>query len=616
MSEGEAVRRWPRFETAACALIIAALAMRLVAFQYEYLASDATWYATMAESIRHHGEFLVPWSSSAPEYTQHFPPLYPLYLVLVFGMVGPTPAGLLLAPLLVAIAFALVTFLTTRDLYGRTPAFAVTALALVIPALVRSDREGLSETFVAMLFALTIWAILKSLERPAFVLLAGLFAGLSYLSKASMGPFFLLAGLAGFAWRFHYVRWNLFRDRHYLAAAALFLSFVLTWGWRNVARHGWPHWETQPYANRALETLFADPVWLIVLPTALVFTVVALALVVLPFMPNILGSLRDVRDQRTSALWLAVVVPIFVSVFFVAAFSHVEGWSIPKSEHVARYAITPIVPLLWLALRHLPSAKVDAAGTRKVSDANLRPILWTSAGVILFALVVGLDPRYYLNTPHRRLLVAAGAALAVAVLAIARLRSRPMLPRSGRNGRRAPTDTSGGHGVIIGSAALALAAPFLPTGWFAALLATAAAMLVESPRARVLAVVAILGAAGLQGVGGHVSVEQVADDLAAFAGPDDTVAVLAGHEPYLWPVLHERVGFVSTTDQPTFLVDLPADPWNAAPPEGYRLLKEYPIEEVHSPLSAISRFIERTVFGIHLEVELSAGARVFVRDAP
>ncbi len=63
---------------------------------------------------------------------------------------------------------------------------------------------GFAEALVAMLFVLTVWAILKSLKRTRYIVWAGLFAGLGFLAKASLGYFFF-AGLAGLLWRFRCV---------------------------------------------------------------------------------------------------------------------------------------------------------------------------------------------------------------------------------------------------------------------------------------------------------------------------------------------------------------------------------------------------------------------------
>src|SRR5207247_2887141 len=82
-----------------------------------------------------------------------------------------------------------------------------------------------AENLITLLFVVTVAAILKSLDRPRWILVAGVAAGLAYLTKSSVGPFFLVAGLAGFSWRFRFVRWAVFRDRAYLAAIGIFGAF-------------------------------------------------------------------------------------------------------------------------------------------------------------------------------------------------------------------------------------------------------------------------------------------------------------------------------------------------------------------------------------------------------
>src|SRR5207249_2886917 len=94
------------------------------------------------------------------------------------------------------------------------------------------------------LFTLTLLGILKSLQSEPYILVAGLGAGLAYLTRSSIGPFFVVAGLAGLAWRFHYQKWRALANGWYLGAIALFAAPVLWWANRNVTTFGgYPAWE-------------------------------------------------------------------------------------------------------------------------------------------------------------------------------------------------------------------------------------------------------------------------------------------------------------------------------------------------------------------------------------
>src|SRR5581483_9000275 len=247
---------------------------------------------------------------------QHFPPLFPAFVALFFLPSGPSLAALKAANLAAALLFVLVAFLATRDLYGRAKGLAVAAIAACCPILVGFDALGLGETLVATVFALTIWAIVKSLDAPRFILFAGLFAGLGYLAKASMGPFVLLAAGAGLAWRVSYVGWGVLRDKLYLAAGGLFALVVAPWIARNVLRHGNP--DTQPYATDALRSLFANEPWPLLLASSLAACALVIALLALPFLPGVRASWRKLRDPRVSALWMAVATPTLVAVLLIA----------------------------------------------------------------------------------------------------------------------------------------------------------------------------------------------------------------------------------------------------------------------------------------------------------
>lgn len=549
---------WPKldpWERAATALILAGLGLRAWALTSGVLVSDSAWYATMAESLVRHGEFLVPWVEGV-QYTHHFPPLYPAFVALFFLPAGPSLVALAWANLVAAALFVGVVFLCTRDLYGRGAAFGVTVVAATLPTLVAFDRDGLGETLVAALFALTIWAILKSLDRPRFIVLAGAFAGLGYLAKASMGPFFILAGLAGFAWRFAYARWRVLRDPWYLAAVGVFALAVVPWAARNVLRHGWPHWETQPYADLALDALWARSGWPLLVLASLFWAAVLLAAHAGPFLVGAASARRDLRAERTSGLLLAVATPLVVAAFFVAAFSIHENWSVFRSVHPVRYAITPIVPLLWLSMRHLDWSRAapDGAPTSGAERVKRERALLLAGAILLAGALAFRAPFFQSQMASQLLLLMGLSALGLAVLAVSRFFAWAPSFRKNADGstswravpHRAP------RLALLAAPVLFVAAWLVPVALIPLLLGAAGASLARGPRAQVLVLGAIFLGWGLGGGVLSSAHEDAGVALAALAQPGDTLAVEPGMEPFVAAFVPEGVRMVEWEENATF----------------------------------------------------------------
>lgn len=613
------VRGLARWEIALALLILAEVALRFMTFAYGFIVDDSAWYATMAESLLRNGEFVVPWAESTV-YTQHFPPAYPAFMALVFALLGPSMTAFEVTGVLGTLFLAGAALFTTWDLYGRRPALAVTAVVLAIPELVLLDRRGLSESFVAAWFALTIWAIVRSLERPKFIVLGGLFAAMGYLSKASMGPFFILAGFAGLAWRFYYVRWRVFTDRWYLAGAAVFASAVLLWAGRNVARHGWPNWETQRHASDAMRYLFSESPWPLLVGESLLAATIVLGLIALPFWPGLKAAARRVREESTSALWLAVLTPTLVAVFFVAAFAAIEHYpSILRNNVVIRYVVTPIVPLLWLGMRAMDLADPLPTGAR-VDDARVprREAVFLWSGVALVAVALATQPTYQAVSFVRAYVPVALVLAGLVVMMVARAYAWRASSRKRADGslawRAEPVEpTLRPIGVALGLFVVGfVAARWLYADVFFFFVAAAVGALAPRDRDRALAVALVLFGACLFGASAELPVQPVVDDIVAAAPADATVSVLRGKEIYLWPFLPEDVPVVPESRGPTFIVRYgpEADP---PVPDGYHLLREYPVVRHYAPGSFVEYEVEK-LMGVDPQLDPIVGVRLYERN--
>ena len=342
-------------------LLAAGIGLRVLAITQFSVSADAGEYAALARSIfdghgmwlpRGEGWELDLWT---PGPSHHYPPAYPVFLAPFIAAIGYTPVAVQIAALVAGLALLGVFFVATRDLFGREKAVWFSALLALDPVLITTTGSGYSENLLALLFVVTVAAILKSLKEPKWLLVAGLAAGIAYLTKSSVGPFFLIAGIAGFAWRFRFVRWDLLKDRAYLAGIGIFAASAGGWAIRNVYWFwdGSPAglltaWQTSAWFSMATGSAFSQPAdYLWILAVRLPFFAALFLLVAGPWWREIRG-LPLLRDEASSALGLA------------AGLTYVLAWLISGV-----YWVFERGPILWADL------------TRYVVVAN--PVVWWMA---------------------------------------------------------------------------------------------------------------------------------------------------------------------------------------------------------------------------------------------
>ena len=97
------------------------------------------------------------------------------------------------------------------------------AFAALEPMFLMTSLIGYSEELVGILFVLTAWAAVKGLRHLPYLALAGLFAALGFLAKASIGWVFVVAIVLGFLWIRRVRGWWILRDKWFLAGAGIFV---------------------------------------------------------------------------------------------------------------------------------------------------------------------------------------------------------------------------------------------------------------------------------------------------------------------------------------------------------------------------------------------------------
>ena len=262
--------------------------------------------------------------------------------------------------LLISWGTVFVAWWATRDLYGSDAGLLVAAaVSLEWTGIVFGTWFGYSENLVVLTLTLTLWAVLRALRDDRYVVPAGVFAGIGYLSKASIGWFFLIVGLGGLAWRVAFRGWAVLGNRWYWAAIGIFAVPVLAWSLRNVALF-WDGsvlglldaWQTSEYIARLLADAFREPGLLAAgLIARLPITAFFLLLPFVPLLGGFQASLRRWKEEETFGLWLMTGLIFVLGWFFSAAFWVGEESNI-VSAYTTRYVMPAQVPLLWLLVRN------------------------------------------------------------------------------------------------------------------------------------------------------------------------------------------------------------------------------------------------------------------------
>ncbi len=383
-------------------LLIAGVGLRIATYWTQGLGPDGQIYAVMGHALLEGGSFTMPWggiydglgtADASP--SQHYPPAYPTMLAGAFAVAGFGPGAVHVVAIATGLASIVVVYACTRDLYGSPAATTLSALVAIGPFFIRNTGNGYSENLILLLFAATMWAILKSLDKPAYIVPAGILAGLGYLSKSSIGYFFVIAGLGGLAWRLRFRGWRVLRDPYYVAAIISFGAIVVGWASRNILVHG--TWQTSKHLTAAYETALSSPLdWTLrALFVAAYFAAAGygIVLAVLPWLKH-LGNIPLLDDEHDSGLWLAALLPLVLTVLIESAIWMHEGQFVLDS---VRYLLFVMVPIGWLLARHLhckdqlrQRGKMPGGGSTAL--ALTASILLLAVGAIVYTLPTPATP--------------------------------------------------------------------------------------------------------------------------------------------------------------------------------------------------------------------------------
>ncbi|UCF07951.1 MAG: glycosyltransferase family 39 protein [Thermoplasmata archaeon] len=345
-----------RFRHVVLFFILAGVVLRLGMLFNANTGYDGTYYVAMGRGFSENGEFVMEWGDFGTSriycaHSHHFSPAFPVYLAAFYTVLGFSFLATKIASVTLSLLFLLVAYLTTKNLYGKDKALIVTAFFSVCFPLLHTARIVYSENLVMIFFMLTLWAIMRGIEDDRYMVWAGLFAGLGYLTKASVGYFFLIAGCMGFLWRFYYMRWDVFKRKYYLLAICLFLAIVGLWSLRNIMLFGFPNWETSYFVCNANEYALSHPsqFFKMLLFSLLTFAILFLT-AALFFARELRATLSKIKIEHYSGLWLAIFIVFLIGIVISSALALVEEVSVFTPDRI-RYIIVAFVPLVWLAVK-------------------------------------------------------------------------------------------------------------------------------------------------------------------------------------------------------------------------------------------------------------------------
>ncbi len=376
------------------ALVGLGLALRLLTFGSWGVVYDGAVMSVMGESFALHSEFLVPYAT-VPTFYHHYPPLYPVYLSLFYRLLGFSLFATKVADLVLSFLLVAVVWGTTADLLGRRKAWYAAAFAALEPMFLMTSLIGYSEELVGVLFVLTAWAAVKGLRDLPYLTLAGLFAGLGFLAKASIGWVFVVTIVMGFLWIRRVRGWWILRDRWFLGGAAAFALLAGGWTLRNLLVYGWPNWETSAYLSAVYAYGWAHPALLaealaVKVPLFVVFFLLYGGL----FLPELRLSRRAAGGEATGLLW-TVVGSTFVMGWIVSAFF----WTVEQTPlwwwDNLRYVVITSPLILWLALRETePRWSFTRAPSTDLKDFRRRFAVLAAVFLVIALVIVSFPAPY------------------------------------------------------------------------------------------------------------------------------------------------------------------------------------------------------------------------------
>lgn len=631
-----------RFEWGCLVVVALAFLVRAGFLLHPTIIWDSAWYLLLARSFSETGTFYLPWSEpGAPQYNGYWPPLFPIFVSGFVKVLGPSYETLVFASITASALLTAAVFFCTRDLFARPQAFAAAALVAANPAFYLSDAKGMSESLLALMVVLTVWAFVKSLDRPSYLFLALVFALLAYLGKASLGLPFVAAGIVALgAWRVWRRGWKrVLTSRVDLGVAGFALAAGAALALTRTGKVGsvglgliepLKRAVVGAECRRVAEQLYLPPgstdgiaatgpeCWALLYPLKVLFVAAFLLVVTLPFSLRLMAALRAPRTERTDALWLATLLPLLAGAIFTSSFFFTERRNLVDFDNI-RYLTPAMVPFLWLVLPHWRLEPTEPGiGSRAL---RTRHDVWFGLAVgSMFALML-LHPLAGVATlgrlkaflwlsmvPLALALVAYSTQVNVAQRQVGRAVERRYIP--------AATKRPDWRILAAAIAILTFSAWFFSSWYVTIGLGLVVALTHATEKARVLAMALMLLASAAPGVHAGLPVQEASAALAKL--PQGTVVAMSELIPFPAAVAPGHISIRLLADDatppPEADVLLLQRPWGERSYEGFTPVANWSYGLELSPTLAARVWIEENVLGNTFEYPPVLGFAIYVRN--
>lgn len=649
--------RLSRFEWACVAVIGVAFLFRVDYVLHPDVIWDSAWYMMLARSFSEDGTFWIRWTDP-PVTNSYWPPLFPIVLSLLVRLLGASYHVLALGSVMASALLTTAVFFTTREMMGRTRAFAAAALIAASPAFTSSDQRGMAESLLALTVVLTLWALLRAVEKPRWLPAAFGLGLLTYLAKANLGIPFVLAGLVALGLWIGWARgWRrTFGNPIYvltgLAAVGVLAAFALL---RTGKVGGIGVGIIEP-VTRAI----SHPLWVPFFLFKLLFAASFLVVVTLPFSLHVkkaLPALDPRRDPKAGTLWLATILPLLATAIFTASFliteqrgptqfgfvvdafgeSFLDGFieltaaiGLLVDFDNVRYLTPSIVPFLWLVLPHYPlesdpAAPLAAEGSRVRRAQSQTFALAAGAYVLLLLLnpIAGTKSFSIEAQLDRLFLLLLLSLVPLGVALLARSQWWTLNSRTTAKGdtvwRYVPSrPPPPRRGAVVGILVAALLFAYLASAWFGMVaIGLLIALAARTRGAAAVTMALVLLATTAPTLHTPLPTEELnawmRDNLApgTIVATPEPVVYIAATAPD--NVRIREVDFSRGISDDHDLILLTGSA-GTTPPENFTLVKTWDYRYEFSPTLEARLAIERNLLGKNLSVRPLPGLTLHVRD--
>ncbi len=323
----------------------------------------------------------------------HFGPLISLmYSPFVF-VLGPTPNAIhtfqmAFLPLLITAAYKV------GNVYGKEVGIITALFTAFDPVLYGAMTAGLSGVVVTTFLLGGFYYLLKAMKNSYYLMGAGLFSALVYLTKATTGYLLIIAIVVGFVWRFYYDGWKVLKDKGYILGAVVFGIIFLAWTVRNFLVLGSPWMST--YTTDIFQSFVAEPLPVLLTAHGTYVAIFGAYIGLLLAIPAIilhrgiglkkaLGALRKRQDLSAIAVF---ILGLWILGAFAAAAIATEVETSAGLPHLRYIAV--VDPLIFACFAIGITKTVDSRrGNRKYNTfhaAMKSP--WTAAYLALAVILI------------------------------------------------------------------------------------------------------------------------------------------------------------------------------------------------------------------------------------